>query len=245
MPAIKQRSQLLKRKTFASSVYEILEERIVSGKLAPGSPIAEERIATEFGVSRSPVRHAIAELERRGLAEWADKRDRQVAVPSAKFVADVYDTCSLLEAARICRSSREAPESDRVELHATVKAMSAARKAADTRAYQRHLGEMRALMVRRCDNDRLNRLSADFDIYRRWIQALVYRTKADYEESDREHRDIAQLYIDQDIPRLNLALDAHTAHHRAHALAAFEKMQAAVPDPPARATPLIKRSSRG
>lgn len=235
----------MKRETFASRVYEILEQRIVSGKMAPGSPIAEERLATEFGVSRSPVRHAVAELERRGLAEWADKRDRQVAVPSAKFVADVFDTCAVLEAARICRSSLEATDTDRAEMQATIKAMSAARKASDTREYQRRLGDMRALMVRRCDNERLNQLSAEFDTYRRWIQALLYRTKADYEDSDKEHRDIAQFYIERDIAKLTTALNAHTAHHRAQALDAFERMQNAAPDSTPKRKPLVKRASRG
>lgn len=245
MRASKPGNQGMKRETFAERVYEILEQRIVSGKLAPGSPIAEERLATEFGVSRSPIRHAVAELERRGLAEWADKRDRQVSVPSAKFVADVFDTCAVLETARICRSSREAPVSDHAEMQAAVKGMLAARKASDIREYQRCLGELRGLLVRRCDNERLNKLSAEFDTYRRWIQGLLYRTKADFEHSDQEHRDIARYYLERDIPKLTAALDAHTAHHRAEAIAAFAKLQASAPKSTPKRTPLLEKKKAG
>jgi len=44
-----------------------LRERILSGQLAGGVQLRQERIATEFGVSRIPVREALSRLEAEGL----------------------------------------------------------------------------------------------------------------------------------------------------------------------------------
>jgi len=37
-------------------VFNALLEGIIEGSLAPGEPLVEQAIATEFGVSKSPVR---------------------------------------------------------------------------------------------------------------------------------------------------------------------------------------------
>lgn len=55
-----------------NQVYEALLERIRSGDLTPGTRIREEDVGTLLGVSRTPVREALARLQARGLVENAD-----------------------------------------------------------------------------------------------------------------------------------------------------------------------------
>ena len=43
-----------------------LKQAILDGALAPGEQLVESEIARQFGVSRSPVREAIQDLERQG-----------------------------------------------------------------------------------------------------------------------------------------------------------------------------------
>lgn len=45
----------------------VIREAIASGRLAPGDQIVEASIAAEAGMSRSPVREALRELERDGV----------------------------------------------------------------------------------------------------------------------------------------------------------------------------------
>ncbi len=44
-----------------------IREQVASGRLKPGAQIVEATLATEIGVSRSPVREALRELEREGV----------------------------------------------------------------------------------------------------------------------------------------------------------------------------------
>ena len=50
----------------ASAVYQQLRERIVRGRLAPGSRLVEREITARLGVSRTPVRAALERLRQEG-----------------------------------------------------------------------------------------------------------------------------------------------------------------------------------
>ena len=51
-----------------------LKQAILDGALAPGEQLVEGAIAQQFGVSRSPVREAIQDLERQGYVVKKPRR---------------------------------------------------------------------------------------------------------------------------------------------------------------------------
>ena len=50
-------------------VYEAIRGQVLTGRLRPGGRVAELALARELGVSRTPVREAIAQLVHEGLLE--------------------------------------------------------------------------------------------------------------------------------------------------------------------------------
>jgi len=50
--------RLLKPETLTDKVYEILRERVISGKISPGEFIREHDVSEKLGVSRTPVRES-------------------------------------------------------------------------------------------------------------------------------------------------------------------------------------------
>ncbi len=54
--------------------YEHLKSVILSGRFRPGERLAEEHLAEELGVSRTPVREALHKLEQDGLIEPLESR---------------------------------------------------------------------------------------------------------------------------------------------------------------------------
>ena len=50
-------------------VYEQLRDEILTGTLTTGAQLVEARIATDLGVSKTPVREALIRLQRDGLVE--------------------------------------------------------------------------------------------------------------------------------------------------------------------------------
>lgn len=52
-----------KKQTYVDKIVEIIEYRIISGKLRPNSKVSEWSLAKEFNVSRNPAREALLRLE--------------------------------------------------------------------------------------------------------------------------------------------------------------------------------------
>ncbi len=71
-------------------VAQVLRERIYAGVYAPGATLRQERIAAEFGISRTPLREAFRVLERDGLI--VNKPGSGVRVASADLpkLLDAY-----------------------------------------------------------------------------------------------------------------------------------------------------------
>src|SRR3977135_4353949 len=89
-----------------------LRAQIVSGALAPGTRIREERIAIEHGVSRVPGREAVQRLEQEGFLVLTPRRSATVATPSARRVLELMEIRTNLEvlAARLAARRGGGPQ---------------------------------------------------------------------------------------------------------------------------------------
>jgi DNA-binding GntR family transcriptional regulator len=77
-----------------------LSERIVAGAYAPGQRIMEQALATEFAVSRGPIREALRLLERDGLVAILARRGAIVTNPSIAEVKEIFDIRAMLNGLR-------------------------------------------------------------------------------------------------------------------------------------------------
>jgi DNA-binding transcriptional MocR family regulator len=76
-----------------------IREKILTGAYPPGSPLLQDVIAAEFGVSKIPVREALVQLRAEGLVDVFAHRGFQVRPLSAMEVSTRSSGC-------VCRSSR-------------------------------------------------------------------------------------------------------------------------------------------
>lgn len=68
--------------------YEALREAIVRGDLAPGAPLKDADLADRLGLSRAPVREALARLGQEGLVESKPQSYTRVTRPVSRVVRD-------------------------------------------------------------------------------------------------------------------------------------------------------------
>jgi GntR family transcriptional regulator of vanillate catabolism len=83
--------------TLSHSVTETLREWILHGELQPGERLEEIPLAKRLGVSRTPVRAALALLGNDGLLEHQPKRGYTVRVYKFEEVIGAYEVRSVLE----------------------------------------------------------------------------------------------------------------------------------------------------
>ena len=87
----------MKATTTADAVAAQLRSALHQGRWAPGSPLRQEDLAAEFGVSRIPVREALSKLQAEGLVVVEPNRGAFVARLSVDEVREIFDLRVLLE----------------------------------------------------------------------------------------------------------------------------------------------------
>lgn len=78
-------------------IYEELRRAILHGRYLPGERLTEVELATEFSVSRTPVREAIRQLAVDGLIELLPHRGAVVRVAGTEDVREIFDLRAVLE----------------------------------------------------------------------------------------------------------------------------------------------------
>lgn len=82
-----------KNSRFASKqAYEVIRDRILSGEMPGGTKIVEEKLATDLGFSRTPIRESLRQLSYEGLIV-----NKKVVQPTEKDLRNLFQVRILLE----------------------------------------------------------------------------------------------------------------------------------------------------
>ncbi len=84
--------------TRPAHVYDRLKDAIITGTLRPLERISENKVAADFGLSRTPVRQALQRLEAEGLIQVVPKRGSFVSRPTVEDILEIYQIRTPLEA---------------------------------------------------------------------------------------------------------------------------------------------------
>jgi DNA-binding GntR family transcriptional regulator len=77
--------------TKAEAAYEEIRRRILRGILPPASPLNQDALAPELGVSVTPVREAVRRLEAEGLVQFQAHKSVIVSPLSRSELSEIYD----------------------------------------------------------------------------------------------------------------------------------------------------------
>ncbi|NTW12609.1 MAG: GntR family transcriptional regulator [Anaerolineales bacterium] len=94
----KEENEISKR-PLKEDIFDALLEKIISGTYKPGTWLRQEDIASQLGVSMTPVREALDLLDAAGLAERVPYRGVRVPEPTHEEIAESYATRLLVEKA--------------------------------------------------------------------------------------------------------------------------------------------------
>lgn len=83
-------------------VYHQIRDMILAGELVSGQKLAQEDLAARLGVSRTPLRSAIAKLNRENLVRTTSRSEAYVAEFGPDQIADLFEMRAVLEGL-ICR----------------------------------------------------------------------------------------------------------------------------------------------
>jgi len=130
-------TELIQKRPLKEDIFDVLHEKILAGIYKPGDWLRQEDIATQLGVSMTPVREGLDLLVSAGLAERVPYRGVRVREMSTKDVVEAYGLRLILEALIAQEAARNiTPEQvaglegmlDEMKKHDTLKEVSSERK---------------------------------------------------------------------------------------------------------------------
>ncbi len=133
-PILHDGEHLLATRTFQKLRDEI-ENGIVTGIFAPGSRLDEVQLASRFGVSRTPVREALAQLGATGLVEMRPHRGALVVDPDPNRIYEMFEVMAEMEGMAGSLAARRHTEEDREKLLAAHAECERSAISGDTDAY--------------------------------------------------------------------------------------------------------------
>src|SRR3984885_4436369 len=91
------KSDPIRRQSLSAAVVERLRDKILSGELREGEQLRQDAIATEFQISRIPVREALSHLAAEGLITIVANRGAVVSALSPEEIMQMFETRAVVE----------------------------------------------------------------------------------------------------------------------------------------------------
>jgi len=206
-------------------VYASLKEQLASRKLAPGEKLSLQELAATFGVSRSPIQHALTRLVSEGLVAVKPNRGHYVKPLTPRVVCEAYDLREALELHVADRTVGRVSPEQLAELRRLMErtlAMVDGRRLADRRGY---------IATNQAFHDYLAGLAGNellVDTYRRLsVNALMERVLSGLNDASSdiaaEHIELVAAFEAPDLGRAQKVIRAHVETGKRLAMEAFEQ----------------------
>lgn len=105
-PAIDQSTTHTRSQKPKSDAYAEVRRHILGGDVRPGQRLSHRSLAKDLGLSRSPVREALLQLEAEGLIEHRPQSGVYLREISAAELRELYDMRALIEPYAAARAAR-------------------------------------------------------------------------------------------------------------------------------------------
>ena len=116
-------SEIIQKRPLKDDIFDTLHDKIVSGKYKPGEWLRQDEIATQLGVSMTPVREGLDLLVSAGLAERVPYRGVRVREIVTKDVVEAYGLRLVLEVVIAQEAARNITPEQAADLERTIAEM--------------------------------------------------------------------------------------------------------------------------
>lgn len=184
--------EIADRYSLRGRVYNTIRDKILSGQYHEHEELKENAIATELGVSRTPVREALRQLELEGLVSIIPNKGASVTGITTKDIHDIYMIRSYLEG--LC--AKWACENI---TNAQIEALEEILYLSDFHARRSHYDQMveldnkfHDLIYKASGSKILNHVLSDFHTYVERVRKITLSMPIRAEKSRKEHAAIVE-----------------------------------------------------
>ncbi|MEZ0536862.1 GntR family transcriptional regulator [Caldicellulosiruptoraceae bacterium PP1] len=206
-------------------VFDVVKEKILMGLLKPGDSLIETKLSEELGVSRTPIREAIRQLELEGLVYTIPHKGAIVAGVTAQDIEDIYTIRMLLDglAARWAAIKITKDEEDELAEIFTLMELYTQRK--DIAKVMKTDSRFHELIYKASKSKVLEHVLSTFHGYILRARTTSFETPGRLETALEEHRQIYNAIIERNPDNAELFMRQHVQKAAENLIAQKKKEQ--------------------
>lgn len=186
------------RRPLRDEVHQLVLDRLLRGELPPGSRVIESELATQLGVSRTPLREALFRLEQEGFLQADLARGFTVVPLTAREVREVYPIIWTLE----CLALTSIDQPERVALSELTQINEDLAQVRDDPAHMLALdSRWHETLMQGCPNRRLRQMIATLKKVAYRYEWAYMRETSLVATSVEQHRAIIEALEGRDLTR--------------------------------------------
>jgi DNA-binding GntR family transcriptional regulator len=197
------------RRKVTDWVYEEVRQAIIELRLQPGEPLREATMAEQLGVSKTPVREALARLEQEGLVETTSFKGAVVSGYSPRDLKEIYELRELLEGAAVRAAATTASDETLARLAGLVTESRELRAEDDLEGLAALLGAFDLVIYEQVANERIRALIENLKAHLARIGRLTEEIPGRVKASVEEHATIVDAIAARDADAAERAMRAH------------------------------------
>ena len=194
--------------TTTSFIVEAITRSIVEHRLAPGTKLGEQKLADQFGVSRTLIRQALFQLSQNRLIRMEPARGAFVSAPSVAEARQVFAVRRMLEAGMVRAFITSVTVHQIEALRAHIVQEQQAVREGNITSRTELLGDFHVRMAQLMGNEVLALLLMDL-LSRCALITLMYQSSAAAAHSHEEHTGIVNALEARDETLALQLMDAH------------------------------------
>ena len=198
--------------SLSGKVFRILRDGILTGKYKEGDELREVTIGKELGVSRTPVREALRQLELEGLVTIVPNKGTYVNGISAEDVRDIYMIRIRLEGLAARLAAKRVSQEQIDEMEEMLLLSEFYRKKGMTEQLAQLDGKFHVILYEACGSRMLKHLLTDFHRYVEMARKRSIRTENRAEKSIGEHMKILEAMKQRDEDQAEKLMEEHIMH---------------------------------
>lgn len=208
--------QRKENRSLTSIIFEKVREDILNGRYATGDKIVEAKLAEELGVSRTPVREALKQLELDGLVESLPNRGVIVKGITDQDIEDIYTIRLAIEgiAARWSVERIDPEEIDQLkEIYDLMEFYAS--KGDVEKSFELNT-RFHETLFKATKSRYLEHVLKDFQLFIKSTRSESLKSEGRLDRALAEHRLILDAYLNQDVDAAIEAITNHISNSRAN-----------------------------
>jgi len=212
----------LTRGAFRHEVVNRLLVDIFQGHLPSGTRLRVMKLAEQLGISSTPVREALVELESIGVIEFIHNRGAMVKPWGPRQLAEIYQLRRILESDAARAACGNVPANVLDGLHREMRELTSSGRAKDWSSREMEADRrLHETIASACGNARLAEEIRRYDILVQAVREVVGSNRTAQERAAREHLAIIEAVAANQPDRAAEAMSEHVVNSEKAAAAAM------------------------